>query len=254
MHFYRKDGSSMHTIVGKNGKERTTSIADARKLGLFPSVTTIMDVQAKPALIEWLQQELLNAAIDTPYHPHAWDADAWRKATLIKMRSKSRKAAERGTEIHGKLESFFSGVEVSMDKDWKYIQPTLLLIEETFGLEGWVAEKSFANTDLGFAGCVDLYHPDKNIIIDFKTKDKAELKGVKQYDDHKMQLAAYQLGLGLQKKSRRFNLFISTSSETPGMCSLIECAEFDRFVNMFLHLNEFWRLKNKYDPRKGEIE
>lgn len=248
MHFYNRDGESRHTIIGKNGKERTTSIADARKLGYYPSVTTIMDCQAKPALIEWLQQELLSAAIQTPYHPHEWTVEAYRKAMLGNMRNKSRKAAERGTEIHNKLESFFTGKEVSMDKDWKYLQPTLLLIEETFGLEGWVAEKSFAHLGHGFAGCVDLYHPEKNIIIDFKTKDKPNLKGVKQYDDHKMQLAAYQHGLNLPSTTRRFNLFISTSVETPGMCSLQECTEFERFISMFMNLSWFWRLKHKYDP------
>lgn len=244
----------MHTIVGKNGKERTTSIADARKLQLYPSVTTIMDCQAKPALIEWLQQELLTAAIATPYHPDEWPVEAYRKAMLGSMRSKSRKAAERGTEIHNMLESFFSGEDLVQNPDWKYIQPTIFLIGETFGLDGWVSEKSFTNTKLGYAGCVDLYHPKKNIIIDFKTKDKAHLKGVKQFDDHKMQLAAYQHGLEMSKNTRRFNLFISTSVETPGLCSLIECPEFDRHIDMFLSLGDFWRLKNKYDPRQGVVQ
>lgn len=250
MHFYKSDGSSMHTIVGKNGKERTTSIADARKLGLFPSVTTILDVQSKPALIEWLQQELLAAAIAEPYHPHEWDEDNWKKAMLTKMRNKSRVAADRGTEIHGKLDKFFQGKSVKMDKDWKFIEPTLLLIEKTFGLEGWVSEKSFAQTRVGFAGCVDLHHPEKHIIIDFKTKDKEGLKGVKQYDDHKMQLAAYQVGLELPSNTRRFNMFISTNENTPGQCIIEECREFTKYIEMFHHLHFFWMLKNKYDPRQ----
>jgi len=190
MHFYKPNGSSMHTIIGKNGKERTTSIADARKLGLFPSVTTVMDVQAKPALIEWLQQELLAAVIDKPYHPDEWTVETYRKAMLINMRIKSKKAANRGTEIHNLLESFFkSGGFDLEEEDNEYIISTVKLIDEIFGLDGWISEKSFANTKLGFAGCVDLYHPEKNIIVDFKTKDKENLKGVKQYDDHKMQLA-----------------------------------------------------------------
>lgn len=240
----------MHTIVGKNGKERTTSIADARKLRLFPSVTTVMDVQAKPALIEWLQQELLAAAILQPYHPQEWEVDEWKKTVLAKMRVKGRKAAERGTEIHGKLDKFFvsGGFDVE-DVDNEYLVGAIKLIDDTFGLDGWVSEQSFSNTRAGFAGCVDLHHPTKNIIIDFKTKDKEGLEGVKQYDDHKMQLAAYQMGLELPNNTRRFNLFISVNEKTPGHCSLVECTEFERYKNMFYHLHMFWMEKNKYDPR-----
>ena len=255
MHFYKQDGSSMHTIIGANGKERTTSIADARKLGLYPSVTTVMDVQAKPALIEWLQQELLEAAISRPFHPHEWDVTDWKKAMLMQMRVKGANAAKRGIEIHGKLDQFFSNNctwDVN-DPDIDYMVSAVKLIDEQFGLDGWVSEKSFAH-ESGFAGCVDLHHPDKHIIIDFKTKDKADLKGVKQYDDHKIQLAAYQCGLNMPSSTRRFNLFISTNKETPGQCNLVECTEFSRYLGMFSYLHAFWMLKNKYDPRKGVIK
>ncbi len=166
---------------------------------------------------------------------------------LGKMREKGKKAADRGTEIHGKLDSYFLGKDLRLDKDWYYIEPALLLIQSEFGLDGWVSERSFAHSS-GFAGCVDLHHPEKHIIIDFKTKDKADLKGVKQYDDHKIQLAAYQLGLAMPSNTRRFNLFISTSKETPGQCSLIECVEFSRALGMFSHLHALWMLKNKYNP------
>lgn len=275
MHFYNADGESRHTIIGKNGKERTTSIADARKLGLYPSVTTVMDIQSKPALIEWLQQELLAAAIESPYHPHEYpDVSLWKKQTLTKMRLKSKTAAERGTEIHGFLDEYFkfgsvptgsiavpTGINLgTMEMFYNYlpnkvfIEPAIQLIDDTFGLEGWVSERSFTNKHLGFAGCIDLYQPIKNIIIDFKTKDKEGLKGVKQYEDHKIQLAAYQAGLEMPKNTRRFNLFISTNTTTPGQCLLTECTEFDRFNEMFYHLYRVWCLKNKYDPRQNTGE
>jgi len=253
MRFYKSDASCMRTIIGANGKERTPSIADARKLWLFPSVTTVMDVQAKTALIEWLLQELLNAAVENPYHPHEWGEADWRKAMLAKMRTKSRVAADRGTQIHGKLDAFFNGVSIDSDEDKPYIQPALSLIEKTFGLDGWVSEKSFAATEWGFAGCVDLHHPTKNIVIDFKTKGKEDLKSVKQYDSHKMQLAAYQVGLGMPNNTRRFNLFIGVNENNPGVCSLLECTEFDRYWNMFYNLLMFWISKNKYDPRVHQL-
>ena len=49
-HWYTKTGEPMYTIVGANGKERNTTLADAKKLDLVPSVTTILGIVAKPAL------------------------------------------------------------------------------------------------------------------------------------------------------------------------------------------------------------
>lgn len=42
-HWYSKKGDPFHTIPKKNEKgNRVTTLADARELGLFPSVTTIL--------------------------------------------------------------------------------------------------------------------------------------------------------------------------------------------------------------------
>ena len=49
-HWYTQEGEPMYTIVGANGKERNTTLRDAKKEGLVPSVTTIMSMMAKPAL------------------------------------------------------------------------------------------------------------------------------------------------------------------------------------------------------------
>lgn len=250
MHFYDKDGKSHHKIIGKNGKERTTSIRDARQLGLVPSVTTVMDVQAKPALIQWLQNELLQAAIDFPFHPEEYDEKFWRKQTLAKMKQKGEKAATRGTEIHDKLETYFkSGIVCHKDKD--YITESIKLIQESFPSYVWRSEESRTSKTFGFGGCVDLWGSNINnecVIIDFKTKDKTDIKDMVQYDDHKIQLAAYQKLLELPENTKRYNLFISVSEETPGLCKLVEASEFDKHWGMFAHLLEFWKLKNNYDP------
>ena len=109
-----------------------------------------------------------------------------------------------------------------------------------------------------FGGCVDLHSkglPDGNggyirppIIIDFKTKDKTDIKDMVPYDDHRIQLAAYQVGLGLPAETERYNLFISTNPKTPGLCNLVRADEFDKYWNMFYTLNSLWQLKNNYEP------
>ena len=50
-HWYTRSGDPMYTIMGKStGKPRNTTLRDARELNLVPSVTTILNVAAKPAL------------------------------------------------------------------------------------------------------------------------------------------------------------------------------------------------------------
>jgi hypothetical protein len=58
-HWYTQEGEPMYTIIGANGKERNTTLRDAKKEGLVPSVTTIMGVVAKPALETWKQNNYL---------------------------------------------------------------------------------------------------------------------------------------------------------------------------------------------------
>ena len=49
-HFYDLAGKACHSQIGKNGLERNTTLRDARKLNLFPSVTGITGIFAKPGL------------------------------------------------------------------------------------------------------------------------------------------------------------------------------------------------------------
>ena len=247
MHFYDRNGNSAHEIVGANGKLRATTIRDARKLHLYPSVTTVMDVQNKPFLTQWLLNEMADACIATPFHPHEYDVDRYKTMLFSMTRAKSRNAAERGTEIHKKLDNYFTTGKICR-KDKKYIMPAIECIKETFPHHEFISEKSFVSDYYGFGGCVDLHstNEDAPLIIDFKTKDKECLEKVEQYDDHKMQLAAYQVGLNLPAaKTKRYNLFVSTN--TPGV-KLVEAVEFDKYIQMFYALLRFWTLRNNYDP------
>ena len=62
-HWYTKEGEPMYTIVGANGKERNTTLRDAKSLALVPSVTTVIGMVAKPALENWKMNQLLNSGL-----------------------------------------------------------------------------------------------------------------------------------------------------------------------------------------------
>ena len=62
-HWYTRDGVPRYTVIGKNGKERATTLRDARTENLVPSVTTVLNVAAKPALTQWLQKQIGRAHV-----------------------------------------------------------------------------------------------------------------------------------------------------------------------------------------------
>jgi hypothetical protein len=67
-HWYDHDGKPMYTIVGANGKERNTTLRDAKKEGLVPSVTTIIGIAAKPSKIHaQIEKGFLGGAKTKPY-------------------------------------------------------------------------------------------------------------------------------------------------------------------------------------------
>src|SRR3954465_6769101 len=238
MHFYdRITAKSAHEVVAKNGKMRPTTIADARKFGYFPSVSTVkelgysfytpdeeVDGYIAPmghGLVNWLLGLLLDTVQQhnchwTEYeHPKGWKDAVFKEFTQIKG-----KAATRGTEIHGLLDKYFVTGKVPK-KDKEYIMPVVEFLKDKFHGVKWVSEMSFTHP-LGFAGQVDLHSVTDNIVLDFKTKDKPELNKMMQYDDHRIQLSAYQEGLGLPENTKRYNLFVSVHYDTPGGCLLVE--------------------------------
>jgi hypothetical protein len=58
-HWYTRSGVPQYTVEAKKGGPRNTTLRDARAMGLVPSVTTILNIIAKPGLTLWLQQQVL---------------------------------------------------------------------------------------------------------------------------------------------------------------------------------------------------
>ena len=108
-HWYAQDGEPMYTIIGANGKERNTTLRDAKSLGLVPSVTTILGMIAKPSLENWKINQALNSALTLERKEgESFDSFAYR----CKMDSKKigMEAAKKGTKIHYQIEKGFLGI------------------------------------------------------------------------------------------------------------------------------------------------
>jgi len=229
----------MYTVEAAKGGQRPTTLRDARKLNLVPSVTTILNVASKPALIQWMQRQVLLAALTLPRRPEEPEEE-WVSRIVEDSKEQGRAAADVGTDIHASIQGFYEGR--STGRHLKHVQACTEALQGHFGALQWVSEKAFAH-ETGFGGKVDLHAP--NVVVDVKTKEFSDPDKVDAYDEHLMQLSAYRVGLGMPD-ARCANVFVSRS--VPGLVKVIEWSEDDlkRGWDMFSALLTFWQLKNQH--------
>ena len=183
-HWYRKDGTPAYTIAGKNGKERNTTLRDARKEGLLPSVTSIIRCAAAPGLELWKSQQVLMAALTTDRLPDETEQE-FIDRIIRDSQEQALKARERGTLIHAWVQGGFEGEPLEPEA-FDYYTAAYKAIEQDIGNQRWFCEQAFATERYG--GKIDLYNDE--YILDLKTTDK-DLTDVKTWPEHHMQLAAY---------------------------------------------------------------
>lgn len=231
-HWYDRDGNPRYTIVGANGKERNTTLRDARTQGYVPSVTTIIRCAAAPALEKWKRNQVLLAALTLPRMPDESEAD-WLARVEQDWQEQGKAAAERGTAIHAAIERAIG--KLTFAEQWqRFVDAATLALPAA---EHWSAERSFAHS-FGYGGKTDLHNFDW--VIDVKTKD-GELPA-KLFDDHLMQLAAYRHGLGLTD-ARCGILFVGRDQP---VASFVEASADDltRGWGMFAALLDYWYAKS----------
>lgn len=240
-HWYNQKGEPVYTVIGKNGKERATTLRDAREHQYAPSVTTIIGVAAKPGLENWKIDQALLSALTLAMNDGE-SLDAFMARAKQDAKEQSIKAAERGAAIHAEVESGFSGGEPTTA--YRSVRKAL---DDLFGIKQWIAEDSFTSPH-GFGGKVDLYSPD-GIVVDFKTKDGIGGKDASKlvYDEHGMQLSAYGCGLNFASPAR-VSVFIDRDNPEIVLCHVWEAESHQLHLGMFMSLLRFWQLSKDYVP------
>ena len=238
-HWYTKAGEQAYTTSNKSkpGTERPTTLRDARKLLLLPSVTGIIDLTAKPALERWKQEQILLSALTLPKVPGE-HLDDFAVRVREDSKEQAKVARETGTAIHGSLELAFQGK--SYQGHERVVAGVKCALVSHFGLQKWKPERSFAHP-LGYGGKVDLW--SDATVIDYKAKEKFAKKMA--YDEHAMQLNAYRHGLGLPT-ARIANVFVSWTGEVE-IHEWDDEAENERYWGMFQDLLRYWQKFKKYD-------
>lgn len=245
-HYYKQDGSPCYEVTSTKGTLRPTTVADARKLNLNPSVTTVTSLLDKPFLTPWLINEAIVAAAELPYADNV-DFQKWKTDIKKMTNMKTWTAQKRGTDVHNALEKHFSG-ELNHDRKFdSVINKVEEILCDEFGPVPWISEQSFSRD--GYGGAVDLHNDD--VILDFKIKCKEDISKLKPYDDHGMQIAAYRHGLD-KPSAKCYNLYINVDDNYQYVSHKLHNwneETLKRCHEMFFLLRDFWYLSNKVERR-----
>ncbi len=262
-HWYRPDGTPEYTQIIKTGpnkgKERSTSLADARKFSLFPSITSIEKVLANRMLENYLKKHLLTAAYNTtPREGEA--AEMYFSRVLEQSEKDSLEAANKGTNYHDELEKILHG-----RSDWDTSDPKLQIAEH------WIkknvddviwTEKVIVDEKMAVAGKSDglLIVNGRRTIIDWKSRRFAydEKKGewvCRWYSSDCRQLSFYARAWYRQENEcvQVMNIGMNTNADSELQTKVWGDTERHKALKAVEAINFIWQYDRDYYPNQGNI-
>ena len=213
-HWYTKTGQPAYGAT----------LREARKQSLLPSVTSILQVIAKPGLEAWKQEQLLVAAMQCPIIGDE-DVYSYKKHVVQKSREISQTATGLGTETHTAIERYLGGLNYSVRSEVKKsFDAAIEILKAEYDLSLALTEMTAYNKK--YAGRVDLITYPKGTkrmaIVDFKTQNVKDKPTV--YPEWRYQLAAYSKcnvtmagePMYIDIDCHLANIIISTNPDNPG--------------------------------------
>ena len=261
-HWYFPDGTPLHEVPRADGKgERPTSLRDARKLGLFPSVTNVLGVIANPGLAAWKQEQAILAALTLP-RTEEETLDDFAKRVLVDMTSEVGRAADLGSAVHAAIEGYAQGRWLPEDKGVaRLFEPARQWFDKEV-TQVHSVEIATANLEWGYAGRVDLVatlrSTGRPTVIDFKTqKTRRDKDGSFKpilHDTWPLQLEAYRMALASRDKGLAdaaiASVVIGSTDPVPVVVKVWDDADKDGYFRAFLAARDLWVWQKSYCPVK----
>lgn len=115
-HWYERDGTPCYEVPNKSkGGMRPTTLRDAKKLNLIPSVTTLLRVIDKPALKRYFQQQMVEAALSLTDKEAALP-EKEKVARIYELADEHRNAAaQTGTDFHAWVERMLTDLSTEAE-------------------------------------------------------------------------------------------------------------------------------------------
>ena len=251
-HWYRRDRVPMHCVAALKGGLRPTTLRDARKLGLLPSVTNILGVIAKPELTAWLQEQAVMAALTLPRIPGETE-DAFAQRVVADSQTTRDGAAEFGTAFHDGAERVANTLEVDAQHpaaDWlrhyrDWYQANVIELHWT--------ERTLAEPLRGFAGTADLLieHREHGLcLVDLKTMRVRPGEKPKPYKSWCYQLAAYldALDTCYGRTVKCMNLIVNSLQAGPPVEHVWSKQDLENGLEAFYAAHRLWVIEKGYEP------
>jgi len=248
MKFEQPKPPSEHWYDSDSNPRHDCTLRDARKLGLYPSVTSILNTMASPQLESWKINQAIMAALTLPRMPGE-DDQQFMARVLDDSKQHTKKAADIGNQLHDYAENFYKKIPV---KDVAGYELDCSYLREWIGnnLGEGIAEDQFTNNEYGFAGKQDwagLLKNGKYGHVDYKSQNVKPGNKPVYYSKWCQQLAAYGKGdpdavyISVVIGSNKDNQFIQSYEWTHD--------EIQTGWKIFKHLLAIWMLDRNYDPR-----
>lgn len=261
-HWYFTDGKPCYEIEKKDGSGmRNTTLADARKLNLLPSVTTILKILHKEGLVNWMIEQAALAVLTAPRKEgEGLDAFVLRVLHTEEQQHGERDIArDRGIAIHDAIEALMRG-EQANDEILPWVKPAF----DALIAYGKPVATERILVGNGFAGKTDLVmdSTDHWRLWDFKGTGRLPDPARGAWPEHRLQLAAYARAYqqlldtggpeaGADRPIVVGNVYISTAKQ--GEFVIIEHEDWEVTFDLgFAPLIQHWQWANNYFPSKPE--
>ena len=250
-HWYCTDGTAMHSVLSAKGEARATTLRDARKLGLLPSVTNVLGIVHRQQLVEWKMTQAVLAALTLPRKAGETEDD-FVKRVVEDAESQGKGAAAFGTALHHGAQRVATSLEVdpadplaawlSLYRDWFQANCVRLI---------W-SERTLVNRELGYAGTADLLMEHRVhglTLVDLKSQGVRSATGPSTYKSWGYQLAAYRAALHREVKC--VNLIMNSLEPHAPVEAVWSEEEMVKCWRGFRAARELWIVEKNFDPCGG---
>lgn len=234
---------------------------DARRLGLYPSVTTVAKMIRNYGLDKWIKQQQYLAA-ETVKRLEGEDNADWFVRCDEEAEKVSSEAAVRGSLFHDTIEAHLHEMKKAQSVKTEYVWPDDIRPWqhhfETYADQHiaslWDVERCLASDRLGAAGKCDLIYSDRDLgfaISDWKSQNVKKRPSF--YDSWVWQLAAYRMMVGEISGENGLPQCVSVVINANEPSPFVRKVWSDEMVlwgeRVITTIFELWRLVEKFDPR-----
>jgi len=246
-HWYTLTGEACH--VQPNGK--STTLREARKQHLVPSVSGVLGMIEKPHLTKWKCDQMVKQCIDNP-HGAGESVKDYINRIHGYAKIDQHKILDFGNRVHKAIEDFNLGkYDESKDPEiWPWLE-TYIRWAQNRVIRVTAAEKTVVSKRWGFGGTIDLIAEVRGVrgltLIDYKTQEYTGKKPDFR-DSYCHQLAAYRKTM--RPNPQCISLVINRSTPLPIAEKIWSPKELQRGWRLFQAANALWQEEKKYEPTR----